>query len=261
MLPPILDVSSFRKTYDRLVAVDDLSFRVDAGQVVGLIGPNGAGKTTTMRAVAGIIPAARGAIRVHGFDVRDHPVEAKARLAYVPDDPRLFDTLTVWEHMRFIASAYDVRGWEPDAEALLKRFELVEKRSATAQELSRGMRQKLAICCAYLHRPSLVMFDEPMTGLDPHAIRELKESIREQAGRGTGFLVSSHLLALVEDLTTHILILHRGARLFFGSLDQARASFAGDDASLEAVFFRATESAARASTGAPPPPPIGPSAP
>jgi ABC-2 type transport system ATP-binding protein len=170
------------------------------------------------------------------------PVGAKQQLAYVPDDPKLFDALTVWEHLRFIASAYRVSEFEAYGRQLLEQFELVEKKDALASELSRGMRQKVAICCAYLHRPAAILFDEPLTGLDPRGIRTMKESVRQIAAGGAAVIVSSHLLALVEDLVTHLLILHRGKNLFFGPVDQARGAFAatGDD-SLEDLFLRATE--------------------
>ncbi|MFO0875477.1 MAG: ABC transporter ATP-binding protein [Phycisphaerales bacterium] len=243
-MPSCLDVRGYTKAYDTLVAVRDLSFHVDAGQILGLVGPNGAGKTTTMRAVAGIIQPTHGAITVLGHDIVAAPVEAKRRLAYVPDDPKLFDALTIWEHLRFIAAAYEVRAWEPAANALLDRFELAPKRDALAQELSRGMRQKLAICCASLHAPALLMLDEPMTGLDPRGIRTLKDAIREHATRGAGVVISSHLLALVEDLVTHLLIVHRGERIFLGSVDEARASFGAGGGSLEELFFKATETGA-----------------
>jgi ABC-2 type transport system ATP-binding protein len=246
--PAILEVDGYTKAYGALVAVQGLSVRVEAGQIVGLVGPNGAGKTTTMRAIAGIIPPSAGSLRIGGHDVVADPVAAKRQLAYVPDDPKLFDALTVDEHLQFTASIYGVAAWRERADALLDRFELAPKRRALARELSRGMRQKLAICCAYLHEPRLLMFDEPMTGLDPLGIRTLKQSMRECAAAGAALLVSSHLLALVEDLTTHLLILDRGVRRFAGSIDEARASFG--DASLEEVFFRATAPAPQS----PPPP-------
>jgi ABC-2 type transport system ATP-binding protein len=241
--PPVLVVDDYHKTYGDLVAVDGLSFAVGGGEIVGLLGPNGAGKTTTMRAVAGVIPPTRGRLAVDGFDLATHPVEAKRRLAYVPDDPKLFETLTVYEHLRFVASAYEVPDFAPAADELLARFELTEKRDTLAQELSRGMRQKVAICCAYLHRPRLVMLDEPLTGLDPRGIRTMKQSLREHAAAGHAVVVSSHLLSLVEDLCTHLLIVVRGRRLFFGRTDEARTAFAGthEDATLEELFFRATE--------------------
>jgi ABC-2 type transport system ATP-binding protein len=238
----LIQVSGFHKSYKDVVAVADLSFEVLPGQVLGLLGPNGAGKTTTMRAIAGIIPPTMGRLFVGGRDVQMDPVGAKQQLAYVPDDPKLFDALTVWEHLRFIASAYRVSEFEPYGRQLLEQFELVEKKDALASELSRGMRQKVAICCAYLHRPAAILFDEPLTGLDPRGIRTMKESVRQIAAGGAAVIVSSHLLALVEDLVTHLLILHRGRNLFFGPVDQARGAFAatGDD-SLEDLFLRATE--------------------
>jgi ABC-2 type transport system ATP-binding protein len=251
----VIQVMGFGKTYRETVAVWDLSFEVLPGQVLGLLGPNGAGKTTTMRAIAGIIPPTHGALLVAGHDVVRDPVNAKRELAYVPDDPKLFDALTVWEHLKFIAAAYRMERWEETGTYLLAKFELTEKRDTPAQELSRGMRQKVAICCAYLHRPRAILFDEPLTGLDPRGIRTMKESVREAAGGGAAVVVSSHLLALVEDLCTHLLIVHKGRRMFFGPVGEARAAFLGQgaaqgDASLEEVFFRATE----AGTMSPPQP-------
>ena len=244
----MIQVDSFYKVYQQTVAVEGLTFDVQAGQVLGLLGPNGAGKTTTMRAITGIIPPTRGRLLVGGHDVSRQPLAAKRLLAYVPDDPKLFDALTVWEHLQFIASVYRIKDFTAEAETLLEQFELTPKRDALAQELSRGMRQKVAICCAYLHQPKAILFDEPLTGLDPHGIRTMKASVRQRAADGAAVIVSSHLLALVEDLCTHLLILHHGRRLFFGPVGDARAAFdlAGGDASLEEVFFRATEGSAAA---------------
>jgi ABC-2 type transport system ATP-binding protein len=245
----VIQVTDFHKAYRGTVAVDGLSFDVQPGQVLGLLGPNGAGKTTTMRAIAGVIPPTRGKLLVCGHDVSVDPVSAKRLLAYVPDDPKLFDTLTVWEHLQFMASAYRVSDFEAIGAALLDQFELSPKRDALAQDLSRGMRQKVAICCAYLHHPRAILFDEPLTGLDPHGIRTMKESVRQHAAAGAAIVVSSHLLALVEDLCTHLLILHHGRSLFFGPVEDAKAAFANvsGDASLEEMFFRATDQQATAS--------------
>jgi ABC-2 type transport system ATP-binding protein len=239
----LIEVIDFHKAYNETVAVQALSFEVRPGQVLGLLGPNGAGKTTTMRAIAGIIPPTGGRLVVAGHDVATEPVAAKSQLAYVPDDPKLFDALTVWEHLQFIASAYRVKDFKADGAALLDQFELTPKRDALAQELSRGMRQKVAICCAYLHKPRAILFDEPLTGLDPHGIRTMKESMRQHAAAGAAVVISSHLLALVQDLCSHLLILHHGRRLFFGPVEDARSAFAGvsGDDSLEEMFFRATE--------------------
>jgi ABC-2 type transport system ATP-binding protein len=240
----MIEVIDYHKSYRDVVAVAGLSFQVRPGEILGLLGPNGAGKTTTMRAISGIIPPTRGQLRVAEHDVVADPVGAKSQLAYVPDDPRLFDTLTVWEHLEFIAAAYRLNDWQQDADMWLARFELTPKRDTVAHDLSRGMRQKVAICMAYLHRPKAILLDEPMTGLDPRGIRTLKETVVELARSGTSLLISSHLLALVEDLCTHLLILHLGKSLFFGKVEEARTAFAtvDRDSSLEDVFFRATES-------------------
>jgi len=239
----LIQVTDFCKAYRGTVAVEALNFDVQPGQVLGLLGPNGAGKTTTIRAIAGVIPPSRGRLLVANHDVSIEPVAAKGLLAYVPDDPKLFDALTVWEHLQFIAAAYHVKNFQADALALLDQFELAPKRDALAQELSRGMRQKVAICCAYLHRPRAILFDEPITGLDPHGIRTMKESVRQRAAAGAAVIVSSHLLSLVEDLCTHLLILDHGRRIFFGPVEDARLAFAtvSGDESLEGMFFRATE--------------------
>ncbi|HWE92871.1 MAG TPA: ABC transporter ATP-binding protein [Tepidisphaeraceae bacterium] len=243
----MIQVIDYHKTYLDTVAVAGLTFQVRPGEILGLLGPNGAGKTTTMRAITGIIPPTRGQLIVAGRDVVADPVGAKSQLAYVPDDPKLFDTLTVWEHLEFVAAAYRLTQWQEEAERLIVRFELTDKRTSVAQDLSRGMRQKVAICMAYLHNPSSILFDEPMTGLDPRGIRTMKESVAERARAGAAVLISSHLLALVEDLCTHLLILHHGRSLFFGKMEEARTAFASvdSDGSLEELFFRATETGVR----------------
>ena len=241
----IIVVDDFHKSYDRTVAVTGLSFSVVSGEILGLVGPNGAGKTTTLRALAGILTPTRGRLTIAGHDLAKEPVAAKAGLAYIPDEPRLFDQLTVWEHFRFTAAAYRLNNWHSRAEALMEQFELVEKRNALAAELSRGMRQKVAICCGYLHRPMAVLLDEPLTGLDPHGIRAMKDSIRKAAQEGTAFIVSSHLLSVIEDLCTTVLILHRGRKLLHGSLAQLSKEITerGRQETLEELFFRLTESA------------------
>jgi ABC-2 type transport system ATP-binding protein len=241
----LIIVDDYHKTYRETVAVAGLSFRVEAGQILGLVGPNGAGKTTTLRAVAGIIPPTRGRLLVAGHDLAVDPVAAKQRFAYIPDDPKLFDALTVTEHLEFVAVAYGVSDWSDKVARLLEQFELIEKKDALAQELSRGMRQKVAICCGYLHDPAAILFDEPLTGLDPRGIRTLKQSIVERAQSGAAIVISSHLLSLVEDLCTHLLILERGRSRFCGPVSEARALFADHtgEASLEEVFFRVTEGA------------------
>lgn len=239
----MIHVHDFHKAYDETVAVAGLSFNVAAGQIFGLVGPNGAGKTTTMRTLSCQLTASRGTLTVDGSDVASDSIDVKQRLAYIADDPQLFSDLTVDEHLAFIASAYGVRGAGPKADKLLQDFELAEKRHTPASDLSRGMRQKLAIICAYLRDPRAVLFDEPLTGLDPHGIRKLKQSIRERAEAGAAVIVSSHLLAMVEDLCTHVLILESGRQRFCGTIDELRQAFVSEEEelTLERIFFLATQ--------------------
>src|SRR3954469_14155116 len=221
----VIEVQDFHKVFANQIAVEGTTFRVHSGEILAIIGPNGAGKTTTMRAIAGIIPASRGRLSIAGFDIDTDPIAAKSRLAFVPDDAPLFHDLTVEEHLSFYASIYRVNDASAKAVKLLDKFELTAKLRTTASNLSRGMRQKLAICCAYLHDPQAILFDEPLTGLDPQGIRIFKRSLRERAAEGAAVMISSHMLAMVEDLCTHVLILSGGVQRFFGPIDELRASF------------------------------------
>jgi ABC-2 type transport system ATP-binding protein len=238
-----IDVQDYGKVYGTTAAVSHVTFSVAPGEILGLVGPNGAGKTTTLRALCGILRPSTGRLSIAGHDVVREPIAAKAQLAYVPDDPHLFDRLTVWEHFRFIAATYRLRDWQELAERLLVRLELLEKRDALASELSRGMRQKTAVACACLHKPRALLLDEPLTGLDPRGIRTMKDLIREHAAEGAAVIVSSHLLSMVEDLCTTILILHRGRVLRHGRLAELRgeAAAGGRHETLEELFFRLTE--------------------
>ena len=249
--PPMLSVERFSKSYEGRRAVEDLSFEVHGGEILGLVGPNGAGKTTTLRSVAGILPIKEGRVLVAGFDVMRDEARAKSCLCWVPDDPQPFDALTVVEHLEFTAALYGVREWKPRADELLERFELGDRRDALGGELSRGMRQKLSFCCAWLPRPKLVLLDEPLSGLDPRGIRTAKLAIAELAAAGTAVILSSHQLELIEQLASRILILSAGRSVFVGTLDQARASFpAQARGSLEEIFLAATEVGERAANGA-----------
>jgi ABC-2 type transport system ATP-binding protein len=233
----VIEVVDFHKAFADHVAVRGVSFRVEPGQLLAIIGPNGAGKTTTMRGLSGIIPASRGRLSIAGFGVDADPIAAKSRLAFVPDDAPLFPDLTVNEHLAFYASVYKVADGREKAAGLLDEFDLTAKAQTSASNLSRGMRQKLAICCAYLHDPLAILFDEPLTGL-----RVFKASLKQRAAQGAAVMISSHMLAMVEDLCTHALILDRGVQKFFGPMDELRTSFVqgNADASLEEIYFAAT---------------------
>ena len=237
----MIAVEGLTKLYDEFVAVRDLSFTVEPGEVMGLVGPNGAGKTTSLRCLSGIIPPTRGAIRVCGHDLVKAPIAAKRELAFFADEPRLFDHLTVREHLVFTARIYQVADYEATARQLLEELEIADKQDQVPGELSRGMKQKLAIACGLLHAPKVIYFDEPLTGLDPIGIRRMKDSIVRRARDGAAIIISSHLLHLVEEIATHILILKRGQIVIHGTLPEIRQKFAeADGSSLEDVFLRAT---------------------
>ena len=251
----MIQVEGLTKLYGEFVAVNELSFTVRPGEVMGLVGPNGAGKTTTLRCLAGIIPPARGAIHLSGHDLARDPIAAKQQLAFFTDEPRLFDYLTVQQHLAFTARIYQVPHYEPLAEQLLEELELAGKKHALPGELSRGMKQKLAIACGLLHAPKVIYFDEPLTGLDPLGIRRMKDSILKRARDGAAIIISSHLLHLVEEICSHILILKSGRKIIDGTLAEITQKFSeqAGDASLEEVFFRATNEDASAATSPPPP--------
>ncbi len=238
----MIEVEALTKRYGSFTAVRELSFAVRPGDVLGLVGPNGAGKTTTLRCLAGIIPASSGAVRIGGHDVATDAVAAKRTLAFFPDEPRLFDYLTVRQHLNFVARLYGVADHEAIAEPLLAEFEIADKADQLPGELSRGMKQKLAIACGLLHGPRVLFFDEPLTGLDPLGIRRMKDSIARRAREGATIVLSSHLLHLLEEVCSHVLILKQGEKIANGTIAEVAARFGNGEAkvNLEDIFIRAT---------------------
>lgn len=238
----MIEVNSLTKLYGEFVAVNDLSFCVKPGEVMGLVGPNGAGKTTTLRCLAGIIPPTRGSIRVCGHDLVREPIPAKKALAWFTDEPRLFEYLTVEQHLALTARIYQVADYKPAAQRLLEELELSDKSTCLPAQLSRGMKQKLVIACGLLHDPKVIYFDEPLTGLDPIGIRRMKDSILKRAQAGAAIIISSHLLHLVQEICSHILILKNGRKIITGTIQEIARQFSDEagEANLEEVFFRAT---------------------
>ena len=180
----MLKVRNLSKRFDKVQAVDNVSFEVEPGEIAVLLGPNGAGKTTTIKSIAGLLRF-EGQILINS--IKNKEVEAKRVFGYIPESPSFYENLTVWEHLEFIARAYSLRDWEDDAGRLLARFEMDDKKDKLGKELSKGMQQKLSICCALLIKPKMVMFDEPMIGLDPTAIKELKSIFVELKSRAARY--------------------------------------------------------------------------
>jgi len=238
----MIAVTNLTKLYGEFRAVDSLSFAAAPAEIVGLIGPNGAGKTSTLRCIAGIQAPTSGSIAVCGHDIVRAPIEAKRRLAFFADEPHLFEYLTVMEHLRLTARIYGVRDFDARSRALLEQLELTGRETALPGELSRGMKQKVAIACGLLHEPGALLFDEPLTGLDPLGIRRMKETILAVARAGASIIVSSHLLHLVEEICTRIVIIDRGVKIADGTLAElsALAHTAGAGSNLEQIFLAVT---------------------
>jgi len=239
----MIQVDSLSKTYGSVQAVQGLSLAVGAGEILGLVGPNGAGKTTTLRCMTGIIPPSSGHVKIDGFDLEAQPLEAKRRLAFVPDEPRLFDYLTAWDHLVMTSRLYGVADGPARSKLLLEEFELGDRRDAYPSELSRGMKQKLMVAMALVHRPKAMLLDEPLTGLDPAAMRRMKTRIRDSAQDGVAVILSSHMLHLVEELCGRVVVVVRGKKVLDGTLEEIRRASPGlaGDADLETIFMNAVE--------------------
>lgn len=229
----MLTLDHVTKAYGRTLANDNISFRVEAGQIAVLLGPNGAGKSTLIKCISGLLRYT-GTITIGGHWNKTE--EAKRLLAYFPETPAVYDLLTVAEHLEFIRRAYRLED-DGYGDALLARFELADKRNKLGRELSKGMQQKLSICCGLLHRPKLLIFDEPMIGLDPHAIKELKALFLEQKAQGNALLISTHMIDSVEDSwdVTHIMKAGRVVATQYNDPEKHDAN------RLEDLFFSVTE--------------------
>ncbi|MBX0326492.1 ABC transporter ATP-binding protein [Oscillochloris sp. ZM17-4] len=241
---PPLEVDGLVKRYGRALAVDGLSFRVSAGEIVGLVGPNGAGKTTVMRCCVGILRPSAGSVRVGGHDSVAAPSEARRQMAFVPELPSLYPLLTVAEQIEFIARSYGplAADFAERREALLRRFDLWPQRAKLTDSLSKGMRQKTALVAAFLHGARVILLDEPLIGVDPAGIRQLKDLLLEARAGGAAIVVSTHLLDTAERLCDRILVLQAGRKRAEGSLADLRAAAEGfGDATLEEVFMELTK--------------------
>lgn len=238
----MLQVERLVKQYKKFRAVDDLSFTIQPGEIVGLLGPNGAGKTTAMRCMAGILRPSDGVILINGHDVVREQAKAKAGLAFVPEVPSLYELLTVEEHLKFVAMCFNTLDiYEARRGELLDRYDLGEKRDALVATLSKGMRQKLSFACALVHNANVMLLDEPLIGIDPAGARELKDEIIRARAAGTAILVSTHLLDTAEKLCDRVIIMARGRKRAEGTVEQLQIQFGREGQGLEEIFLALTE--------------------
>lgn len=230
----MLEVRNLTKSYGKMLAVDDISFTAGAGGISVLLGPNGAGKSTALKCISGLLRY-EGEITVCRHDNKS--IEAKKLFSYVPETPALYDSLTVSEHVEFIAKAYRLKDYSQYAAQLYERFDLNDKLDKLGKELSKGMQQKVSICCAAVIRPKVILFDEPMIGLDPKAIKELKKLFLELKSQGCSLLISTHIIDSIKDVWDKALIMKAGKIVE----DRLKSDIGGNEDELERVFFEVTE--------------------
>jgi ABC-2 type transport system ATP-binding protein len=230
------------KRYGKFTAVDGIDLTVPSGELFGFLGPNGAGKTTTFRMIAGILRPTSGTVEIGGIDIMDRPLEAKKRLGFIPDRPFVYDKLTGGEFLRFAAALYGQQGpsVEKRIDELLELFELTRWKDELTESYSHGMRQKLIISGALVHRPEVIVVDEPMVGLDPKSARLLKDLFRQFVDRGGTVLMSTHTLEVAETMCDRIAIIHAGKIAAYGTMAEVQMQTSSEDLGLEDLFLKLT---------------------
>jgi ABC-2 type transport system ATP-binding protein len=238
----MIEVDSLVKTYGSFTAVDGVSLSVAPGEIHGFLGPNGAGKTTTIRMISGLLKPTRGRITINGHDLAAEPEAAKASLGFIPDRPFIYEKLTAREFLRFHGGLYGMDGAEVEARAneVLDLFELSRWQGELVESFSHGMKQRLVMCAAFLHRPRAVLVDEPMVGLDPRGARLIKDIFRYMSGKGVAILMSTHTLEVAQEMCDRISIILRGQIIARGTVDELRALAGGEDEHLTPVFLKLT---------------------
>jgi len=238
----VIRIQGLVKTFGGFTAVDDVSLEVPPGEIHGFLGPNGAGKTTTIRMIAGLLQPTHGRVEIAGHDLRAHPEEAKRALGFIPDRPFLYEKLTAGEFLRFHGGLFGQQGETVEARAgeLLELFELTRWRDELVESFSHGMKQRLVMCAAFLHRPAAVVVDEPMVGLDPRGARLIKEVFRVQSGRGVAILMSTHTLEVAQEMCDRISIIQRGRIIARGTVAELHELAGSEDAGLTSVFLKLT---------------------
>jgi ABC-2 type transport system ATP-binding protein len=237
----MIQLSNLVKKFGDLIAVNGVTLTVPRGEFFAILGPNAAGKTTTIKILTGLIRPTSGSASVAGFDIREHPLEARKRMAYVPDFPFLYDKLTPAEFLRFTGQLFQMSEAEIESESreLIARFDLTPYLKKQIEGLSHGTRQRVAIVSALMHRPEVFILDEPMVGLDPHHARVLKDILKERSLAGMTIFISTHQLSVAEEMADRIGIMHHGKLIAVGTGDELRRK-SGFDGALEQTFLALT---------------------
>ncbi|GIN73855.1 ABC-type transporter ATP-binding protein EcsA [Bacillus sp. J14TS2] len=240
---PLLDIKKVTGGYTKKPVIEDISFQVNAGQIVGLIGLNGAGKSTTIKHIIGLMEERAGEITINGISLKEKPEEYRKQFSFVPETPILYEELTLEEHLKLTAMAYDLpeEVFKKRMTPLLKEFRLDQKLKWFPAHFSKGMKQKVMIMCAFLNEPSLYIIDEPFVGLDPLGIQSLLDLMNSMKSNGAGILMSTHILATAERYCDRFIILHNGKIRANGTLEDLREEFSMKNASLDDIYLQLTK--------------------
>lgn len=238
----MVSLQNVSKRYGSFQAVEDITLSIYEGEIFGVLGVNGAGKTTTLRMLAGVLKPSAGSIAIGGFNIETNPIEAKQITGYIPDRPYLYNKLTAREFLYFICDLYNVPGHLCDERiaTLLAEYKLTDWQDELIESYSHGMKQRLATCAGLVHKPKLLIVDEPMVGLDPHGAKFLKESFKRYAAAGTTILLSTHTLHVAEEVADRLVIIDKGKIIALGTLAEIRALTGRHDERLEDLFLRLT---------------------
>ena len=234
--------SNVRKNYGPLVAVHDISLQIPSGSIFAFLGINGAGKTTTIRMMTGILRPTSGSITIGGYDISTHPLEAKQIIGYVPDRPYIYPKLSGREFLYFICDLYKVEPSQADTQIdqVLEEYSLTPCQDSLIESYSHGMKQRIAMCAAMVHRPQVLVVDEPMVGLDPRGAHDFKESLKRYAHAGVTVFLSTHSLNVAQELADHMAIIHRGSILTSGTFDEIQRTTGVQTTDLEEMFLELT---------------------
>ena len=242
MSVPSIKLTDLKKSYGKQAAVKNIQLEVPKGELFGFLGPNGAGKTTTIKMMTGLFEPTNGSVEISGIDIWKHPIEAKNRIAYVPDQPNVYPKLTGWDYLQFIASVFRIpeKKFREKATELLHIFSLTDRADELIESYSHGMKQKIAICGALVHEPEMIFLDEPTVGLDPKSARNLKNLLRGLCDNGMTAFISTHILEIAEQMCDRIGIIAEGQIIALGTMDELRQHEGNTAGSLEDIFLELT---------------------